>query len=586
MAPTSWLPPDTLGMGCMRLSTDEVRDQENAVATIHTAMDAGVRLFDTAASYGHSNKDLHHGEALLAHALGARIGEMIVVTKCGMRRPGGRWMVDGRRKTILQDAELSRRALAVESIDLLLLHAPDPKTPLETSVRALAAAKKSGLCRRVGLCNVRIAEVERARALVDIDAVQVALNPFDEQAARGGLVDHCRTLGIPVIAHSPLGGPTHIAKLRKILDLHDLAEGSGLTLESMVLAWLRSFEGVHPIPGVRQNHAAASTQWRAELRDDVRAMLDELFDLGPLLRTSKLSRRPRSTHKDGQRKVTLFVGIPGAGKSSIATQQDALRLSRDERGGSLKQLAAALDAELQDGATRVVMDATYPTRAQRNRVIETAWAHRANVVCEWLETSLADAQVNAIERMLGKTGRLLSPEEMKQLSKDDPRLFPPMAQHRYLDRLEPPDHDEGFIEVRRTRFVRRTDTTRSQSGLLLDAEVFGGVGSEIEPELLQHLAQRERLPTLVLAWVPGASVEAANAWFAPIKSQLSAELALCTHAPGPPRCWCRRPLPGLPLAWMRREKIAPSKLTYVGASKGSERLAEQLGAMHLPGSML
>ncbi|HJL28674.1 MAG TPA: aldo/keto reductase, partial [Polyangiaceae bacterium LLY-WYZ-15_(1-7)] len=103
-----------IGLGCMRLSTDPDRDEERALATLRAAREAGVRLFDTAAAYGRNARE-HHGERLLARAFGAGLGELEVVTKAGMARPKGGWRPDGRRKTILADAEASRRALGVEA---------------------------------------------------------------------------------------------------------------------------------------------------------------------------------------------------------------------------------------------------------------------------------------------------------------------------------------------------------------------------------------------------------------------------------------------------------------------------------------
>ena len=137
-----WLDASELriGLGCMRLSTDEDRDEELALETIAAAAEAGVTVFDTARAYGHGASELGHNERLLARAL-RRCGaerRARIVTKGGMTRTGGGWIPDGRAKAILADCEASLAALDGLAIDLYLIHAPDPRTPWRTSVRALA----------------------------------------------------------------------------------------------------------------------------------------------------------------------------------------------------------------------------------------------------------------------------------------------------------------------------------------------------------------------------------------------------------------------------------------------------------------
>src|SRR5438094_1199313 len=141
----------------MRLSTAVDRDEEHAVAGIHAALDAGATLLDTADAYCHDDRDVGHNERLIAHALATWSGDrsrITVATKGGMRRPNGAWVSDGRAKHLREACDASRRALAVDTIDLYQLHAVDPRTPLETSIRALARLQEEGKIRDIGLCNV------------------------------------------------------------------------------------------------------------------------------------------------------------------------------------------------------------------------------------------------------------------------------------------------------------------------------------------------------------------------------------------------------------------------------------------------
>ena len=98
-----------IGLGCMRMSTDETRDEERALETIAAAAGAGVTVFDTARAYGRGPDELGHNERLLARGLRRCGGEGTarIVTKGGMTRAGGGWIPDGRAKAILADCEAS-----------------------------------------------------------------------------------------------------------------------------------------------------------------------------------------------------------------------------------------------------------------------------------------------------------------------------------------------------------------------------------------------------------------------------------------------------------------------------------------------
>ena len=120
-----------IGLGCMRLSTGDDRDDARSLETIAAAAGAGVTVFETARAYGRDETELGHNERLLARALracGAAAGARIV-TKGGMARTGGGWVPDGRARSIRADCEASLAALGGLAIDLYLLHAPDPRTP-------------------------------------------------------------------------------------------------------------------------------------------------------------------------------------------------------------------------------------------------------------------------------------------------------------------------------------------------------------------------------------------------------------------------------------------------------------------------
>ena len=201
----------------MRLSTEPDRDPARAEQTIAAALAAGITVFDTAHAYGLGEHDLGHNERLLARAL-THLPDQAkarIVTKGGMTRAGGAWVPDGRAKAILADCEASLNALDGLPIDLYLIHAPDPRTPWRTSLRALQKLLDDGLVKRVGLSNVNLPQLDEALALVPVAAVQVALSVYDDKALRGGVLKRCAEENIALISHSPLGGPRRARSLAR-----------------------------------------------------------------------------------------------------------------------------------------------------------------------------------------------------------------------------------------------------------------------------------------------------------------------------------------------------------------------------------
>jgi aryl-alcohol dehydrogenase-like predicted oxidoreductase len=166
-------------IGCMRLSTSPDRDEGRAIEVLRAALDSGVTLLDTADTYCLDSSETGHNERLIARALAGWSGNRTsihIATKGGLTRPDGRWEADGRARALTAACEASLRALDADRIDLYQLHAPDPRVPLATSVRALHTLRRRGLIASVGLCNVTVGQIEEARRITDIDAVQVELS--------------------------------------------------------------------------------------------------------------------------------------------------------------------------------------------------------------------------------------------------------------------------------------------------------------------------------------------------------------------------------------------------------------------------
>ena len=564
----------------MRLSTDHNRNHEQAVATIVAAAEAGVTVFDTAHTYGPDALDYGHNERLLAHALrecGAD-AKARIITKGGMARTGDQWIPDGRAKTILADCEASLIALDGLKIDLYLIHAPDPRTPWLTTVRALARLADDGMVQRVGVANVNRRQLDEALGITEITAVQVALSPYDDRALRGGLVEFCERRGITLVAHSPLGGPRRAAGLNRRQALADIASAHGGTPAEIALAWLLDISpAVVPIPGARRPENARSAARAAKLPLDAR-------DRGILARAFGTSgpARPVRRRSPSATEVVLIMGIPGAGKSRVAEQYVArgyLRLNRDEVGGSLRELASTLDERLSEGVRQVVLDNTYLTRAARSYVIETATRHRASIRCIWLETPLAQAQVNLVERLLDRFDSLPSPEELRHLARHEPGMLMPTSQMRALRELEQPSTDEGLGGVEIVPFSRIARSDRAQAGVFVAAAALSRPGWRVAIE-----QSATRAPHLLFDWSPNSSPEALGEAEARLSNEVIGlvESAICPHQAGPPSCWCRPPLPGLPLAFARAHGLDPSRSILIGTGPAHRTLAMTLGARYVP----
>ncbi len=559
----------------MRLSSDEV-GEDQAFATIAAAVAAGMTVFDTAHAYGGGVDPLGRNETLVARAL-MRCGggeRARIVTKGGMSRSGGGWVPDGRARAIRADCEASIAALDGLPIDMYLLHAPDPRTSWRTSVRALARLAEEGLARHIGLSNVGLGQLREALELAPVAAVEVSLSPFDDGPERGGLIEACAELGITVLAHTPLGGPRRAAALARRTELAAVAGAHRATPAETALAWLLTISpAVVALPGARRPDTARSAARAAKLvLDDAgRDVLSRAFGRAH----ASPAARPRP-HQEGD--VVLIMGIPGAGKTRLAAEYVArgyARLNRDERGGSLRQLGDALDRTLASGSRRVVLDNTWLTRASRSHVVDAAGRHSVATRCVWLDTPLAQAQVNVIGRLLAQLGALPGPDELRALSRRHLGVITPTSQMRAQRQLEPPSDLEGLGAVERVPFVRGSALSPAASATLVAAAALERPGWQ------DALERGDRgVPHLVFDWRPGAAADALDAVVACVAAEVTGTVdgAVCPHRAGPPECWCRPPLTGLVLAFAHARRVDLSRSRLIGASHAHRTMAAVLGA--------
>jgi histidinol phosphatase-like enzyme len=216
----------------------------------------------------------------------------------------------------------------------------------------------------------------------------------------------------------------------------------------------------------------------------------------------------------------------------------------------------------------------------------------------WLQTSLEDAQVNVVQRMLAHHGRLLGPDEMKRAARNDPGVVGPGVLFRHRRELEPPEPEEGFVRIDAVPFERRPRPGFDRRALVVwyDGVVrhsLGGARTPRSPDDVvlmpgaREAIQRHLQDGWIVAgvsWHPevasGAMTAAeVEATFARTHELLGTEMeaAWCPHADGPPACWCRKPLPGLGVVLIDRHRLDPARCVYVGRDATDRAFARTLG---------
>ena len=223
---------DDIGLGTAQFA---FRDgtAEDSMATVHAALDADVRLIDTALAYTRAGVE-SYAEQVVARALrGIASDRPLIATKGGHWRDGGRFPVDGRPATLRAHCEISLRTLEVDRIDLYQLHHVDPDVPLMDSVGALEQLRLDGKIAAIGLSNVTAAQLDAALATAPIAAVQNRLSYSDPADLPTALA--CAERGVAYLAYSPFGGPSGTPPEAALT----VAKRRGVSVQRVVLAWLR-----------------------------------------------------------------------------------------------------------------------------------------------------------------------------------------------------------------------------------------------------------------------------------------------------------------------------------------------------------
>jgi pyridoxine 4-dehydrogenase len=254
-----------LGFGAMRITGPGIwgwpPDRENAKKVLRRAIELGVNFIDTADAYGPETSEL-----LIAEALHPYPNDLVIATKGGLTRPGpGDWVPNCRPEHLTEAIDKSLKRLKLERIDVYQLHTVDRKVPIEDSVGALKKAQDAGKLRHVGLSNVTVKEIERAKKVVPIVSVQNRYNLTDRDSQ--DVLDYCEKEKMGFLPWAPIGGSgrSSLTKGGNLLEAE--AKRHGVSAVQLGLAWLLQKSPVMlPIPGtsslahLEENMAAAKLQ--------------------------------------------------------------------------------------------------------------------------------------------------------------------------------------------------------------------------------------------------------------------------------------------------------------------------------------
>lgn len=264
-----------LGFGAMRITGEGIwgdpPDVEAARRLLRRIVELGVDFIDTADSYGPGTS-----ERLIAEALHPYPPGLVIATKGGIVRPGpGRWEPDGRPQHLRAACLASLARLRLERIDLYQFHLVDPAVPIEESIGELARLREEGKVRHIGVSNVNLHQLERARSVTEIVSVQNRYNVAD----RGSdpVLAACERDGLAFIPWSPLTQSPKDAGAVRRAALERWASRREVSFAQAATAWLLARSNVMlPIPGTSNiTHLEDNV-----LAGELRFTPEELLEIG------------------------------------------------------------------------------------------------------------------------------------------------------------------------------------------------------------------------------------------------------------------------------------------------------------------
>jgi aryl-alcohol dehydrogenase-like predicted oxidoreductase len=265
-----------IGLGAMPMSMNNDQkypDQEQAFATVHAALDAGVTFIDTADIYSPSWDTMGHNEQIVGQALkayGGNLDGVVVGTKGGITRSEGeQWGRDASLDYLRSAVQKSLRNLDVEVIDLYQWHRPDRHMLYGEAIANFKTLQDEGLIKAIGISNANVEEIEVALEVLGEGGLASVQNEFSPgfRSSQDEL-DYCGEHGIAFLPWSPLGGTGGGGRGvgERFGAFAEIARGHGVSPQQVVLAWELSLgDHVIPIPGARRPESIRDSAKAASL---------------------------------------------------------------------------------------------------------------------------------------------------------------------------------------------------------------------------------------------------------------------------------------------------------------------------------
>jgi len=300
-----------LGLGCMGMTPIYASpDPDEAIATIHAAVDAGVTMIDTADAYNGGKN-----EELVGRAIDGIRERVFLASKFGnMRLPDGTRTVNAKPEYVFEACDKSLQRLGVEHIDLYYLHRMDPSVPIEDTIGAMAQLIEQGKVGAIGLSEAGAETIRRAQATHPLAAIQTEYS-LATRDVESEILPICRELGIGFVAYAPISRGLLSGEIRSLdqlgesdrrhamprfqgdnLDhnlamidaLAEIAVGKGVSTAALAIAWvLARGDDIVPIPGCsrRQTLNDSLTALQVNLSPDDIAGIESAIDAGNVIGT-------------------------------------------------------------------------------------------------------------------------------------------------------------------------------------------------------------------------------------------------------------------------------------------------------------
>ena len=300
-----------LGLGCMGMTPIYATpDPDEAIATIHAAVDAGITMIDTADMYAGGKN-----ETLVGRALEGIRDRVFLASKFGnMRLPDGTRKVNGKPEYVFAACDKALARMGVDFIDLYYLHRMDPTVPIEDTVGAMAQLIEQGKVGAIGLSEAGANTIRRAQATHPLAAVQTEYS-LASRDVEAEILPTCRELGIGFVAYAPLSrgllsgeissldqlgendrrrdmprfqGDNLETNLAMVKAVADIAASKGVSTAAISIAWvLAQGDDVVPIPGCsrRQTLQDSLSALEVQLSADELASIEAALDAERIIGT-------------------------------------------------------------------------------------------------------------------------------------------------------------------------------------------------------------------------------------------------------------------------------------------------------------